>query len=773
MSVYSYKVLYRGEGDVDCRETETRSFTVIESVETQPETQAGSLQIITPSGGETYTVDTPTAINWIASGVPSVRIDISSDGGSSWETIVESFDSEYGYSWNPPFPSSHFIIRVSAVENPEISSESKEFTVKAIDVSTDTENISQESTFIRSFPFSTNFDGGSEGFVGEIHDNVSDVAWSNDEGVNDSGCIKINNAGSSEAHYFIQFKYVGWDIKIKKKYMVSFMAKATKPSVVPFAFIRDISPWDNWAWTIVNIEGNWQEYTFPLVIKEDAEVDPALARFTIEHGLNTDTTLYIDDLKITAITDDSDNEHSSETKETPEEPLMYSSKIEIVVPESVKAGETFIGELYGSDIDNVTAISGSILASNCTVDTIEPGDFFGDNALFLGSENEFGIGLMGKYGVSGNGVIATIKLTAPIDCNDGDKMNFTLTDMHALDSEGNHIDFECIGGSTAIKMGITVFPGDANNDSTVNMDDLDTVLDFYGEKGPARPGATMNFIPQLCDPWSNPLSTHGDCDGNGEINTRDVIVICWNYGLNTFDTNKIALKQQSRTEERPILIPRIQHLSENTFIVKTFTGSTKIRGISFDIKYDSDKFELVSSKPGEMIAGNSDVIFFQKGNSVAICGKHVNILTDETQSLCDFSFKVLDDQLESQIPFKVDDITGIDHSGNLYTVEAHETWFEKFYISEDFTMEAFSLSQNSPNPFNPVTSIPFSLGKESEVTLAVYNIAGEKVATLADNRFSAGSHNVSWEASGYASGVYFYRITAGEYTETKKMILIK
>ena len=89
------------------------------------------------------------------------------------------------------------------------------------------------------------------------------------------------------------------------------------------------------------------------------------------------------------------------------------------------------------------------------------------------------------------------------------------------------------------------------------------------------------------------------------------------------------------------------------------------------------------------------------------------------------------------------------------------------------TPHSFTLSQNSPNPFNPVTSIPFTLGSESLVSLSVYNIAGEVVAEVAEGRFTAGAHNVNWNASEFASGVYFYRIVADDFIETRKMMLVK
>jgi hypothetical protein len=86
----------------------------------------------------------------------------------------------------------------------------------------------------------------------------------------------------------------------------------------------------------------------------------------------------------------------------------------------------------------------------------------------------------------------------------------------------------------------------------------------------------------------------------------------------------------------------------------------------------------------------------------------------------------------------------------------------------------FALSQNYPNPFNPVTEIGFSLPTASKVRLGVYNIPGQKVTTLSDTeQFPAGSHSVTWDASSVATGVYLYRLEAGSFVETKKMLLLK
>jgi hypothetical protein len=86
---------------------------------------------------------------------------------------------------------------------------------------------------------------------------------------------------------------------------------------------------------------------------------------------------------------------------------------------------------------------------------------------------------------------------------------------------------------------------------------------------------------------------------------------------------------------------------------------------------------------------------------------------------------------------------------------------------------SFALGQNYPNPFNPSTEISFSLPAASDVTLSVYNMLGQTVAVLADEHMSAGHHTVTWDGSQVASGVYFYKLSTSEFTDTKKMMLLK
>jgi hypothetical protein len=94
-------------------------------------------------------------------------------------------------------------------------------------------------------------------------------------------------------------------------------------------------------------------------------------------------------------------------------------------------------------------------------------------------------------------------------------------------------------------------------------------------------------------------------------------------------------------------------------------------------------------------------------------------------------------------------------------------------VEDDFVANTFDLSQNYPNPFNPATQIKYNLAERSNVTLKVYDVLGKEVATLVNTTKDAGSHEVNFDASDLASGMYIYTIKAGSFTQSKKMMLLK
>ncbi len=92
---------------------------------------------------------------------------------------------------------------------------------------------------------------------------------------------------------------------------------------------------------------------------------------------------------------------------------------------------------------------------------------------------------------------------------------------------------------------------------------------------------------------------------------------------------------------------------------------------------------------------------------------------------------------------------------------------------ENTTHVGYRLNQNYPNPFNPSTEISFSLAKSSFVIMEIYNSLGQKVAALINNKMNSGSYKVKFNASNLSSGIYYYKIQAGEFQSVKKMLLLQ
>lgn len=115
--------------------------------------------------------------------------------------------------------------------------------------------------------------------------------------------------------------------------------------------------------------------------------------------------------------------------------------------------------------------------------------------------------------------------------------------------------------------------------------------------------------------------------------------------------------------------------------------------------------------------------------------------------------------------FGLSDFTNTVYS---YTQNSTSIIYQNTMLSENFYLD-----NNYPNPFNPSTSISFGISKNSFVKLKIYNSQGKEIEILLSQNLTPGTYNVKWDAANYSGGLYFYRLEADNFSETKKMILIK
>ena len=185
----------------------------------------------------------------------------------------------------------------------------------------------------------------------------------------------------------------------------------------------------------------------------------------------------------------------------------------------------------------------------------------------------------------------------------------------------------------------------------------------------------------------------------------------------------------------PVELTSFSASISNDRIILNWNTATELNNQGFDIEqsFDNQKFEKIGFVTG------SGTTTEQKSYTYSV----KNVVTEKTY----YRLKQVD--FDGQFEYSS-------------TIEV------KGIIPKKFSME-----QNYPNPFNPSTKIDFTLPIESNVKISVYNLIGQKVAEIVNAKFNAGKHSFEFNASNLSSGIYLYKIEAGDFTSTKKMQLIK
>ncbi len=213
--------------------------------------------------------------------------------------------------------------------------------------------------------------------------------------------------------------------------------------------------------------------------------------------------------------------------------------------------------------------------------------------------------------------------------------------------------------------------------------------------------------------------------------------------VNLTDSSKqLKDSRQSDTKEKKPQQVIISHLRseilENDILLKWETsGGDSLKSFKIERIFDKELVEAGEIKPGELEIYDGEYDF---NDPISV-----------------------KERAAGEIVYR---ISAVDSSGEIIV------WKQiVVQIVDEFT--GYSLNQNYPNPFNPVTTIEYSIPEQKHITIKVYNILGNHIATLVDETKPAGSYKSEFNGTGLTSGVYMYTLQAGEYSETKRMILMK
>jgi hypothetical protein len=386
----------------------------------------------------------------------------------------------------------------------------------------------------------------------------------------------------------------------------------------------------------------------------------------------------------------------------------------------------------------------------------------------------------------------------------GQSQQFTAA---GSDSFGNSVYFQPLWSATggtieAHSSTATYTAGDVPGDYTVTAEDAETQLQGQAEVRIILPGDfnsdgrvwTEDFVMfvtqfgrQQGDEGFDPIY---DLDGDGRVWTEDFAIFVAQFGKTSGAAKRVAgLPSVGKNQNAEISVSvqtKVTSLSSETreFTVElSVKNATELRGYGLILDYEPEALEFLGATPGKNNllnkAGGSTPLFLVVSNpdrpgQVWIA----NALADSKPAqgnglLVSFSFRTRGRLSGSSLPIGLSGVELFDAQLRLNSVSA-----ENLTKQIRLVPGQNRLAQNYPNPFNAVTCINYQLAQPAFTTIKVYNLSGQLVRTLVKEKKPAGWYSVRWDgrdSSGrtVASGIYFYHISAGEFSKVHKLLLLK
>lgn len=330
--------------------------------------------------------------------------------------------------------------------------------------------------------------------------------------------------------------------------------------------------------------------------------------------------------------------------------------------------------------------------------------------------------------------------------------------------------------SVVVGASLTAYPGDTNNDGTVNEGDVLPVGTFFGQRGPLRPRAAA-FDAEPALPWTPEPATYADASGNGVVDQNDVLPVDVFFGQSRSSLLSRAAPP-SPDGDRPFLsIPPL--LVGTPVLVHVEAGHAgpidDLLGVSSTVQYPSDVFELDRIEPADALRHDRLLPFThtdESGGRVSFAltrtAGTLPVTVEQPTPLATVVLRVARPMEDvAQVTFvrgSAGGTTGILAGGHLQ-------------IASPQALDAaggFRLEANYPNPARTYTIFRYALPTAEDVTIELYDVLGRRVQTVKRKaRTRPGWHADRLDTQRLASGVYFYRIRAGSYSAARKLTIVR
>ena len=283
---------------------------------------------------------------------------------------------------------------------------------------------------------------------------------------------------------------------------------------------------------------------------------------------------------------------------------------------------------------------------------------------------------------------------------------------------------------------------DGDGDLDAFMGEQDGLINYYENTG-TKTSPVFSPVTGSGNPFDGEsIGTYAapafaDIDGDGDVDA----IIGDIYGfITTYVNNETTL---------PVELSSFTGNYDGEIVELNWSTATEVNNYGFDIERQAES------------GGSWSKVGFVAGSGVENAGQNYTFTDTTTLPAVDtVSYRLK----------QIDNDGAYEYSKTVEVVINNSTVTG---IDEDGVPTEFGLSQNYPNPFNPTTTISYRVPESSNVTLKVYDMLGREVATLVNENKSAGYYTINLNASNLASGMYIYSMTAGEFVQTKKMVLLK
>ncbi|MCA9730727.1 T9SS type A sorting domain-containing protein [candidate division KSB1 bacterium] len=428
--------------------------------------------------------------------------------------------------------------------------------------------------------------------------------------------------------------------------------------------------------------------------------------------------------------------------------------------------------------------------------SLVPGSFLGEDPYLSGTildENK-GINIVVRTrdavnGATGFGEIVKVKCrslsTTPFDTD----VQYTLSNLFAKDVHGNPIYLRSANDSIRF-VGLPVWPGDTNDDGLVDESDVLRLGQFWGKSGYARLSEDIEWGAKKAVPWENLKITYADADGNGIVGQADLLAIGHNWMKDRESAAGSSGKRQAISfQATPAFLHTVCVIAPdkpNEIMVELHVqGAEDLFGLALGLDYGNAKgLHLLSVQPGELFQG--DILSFAKDDInnktvwLGLTQKNGTPGSKRGGVAARFLFQVSENgDGTDYTDFEIVELKANNSEGAAIQFHLEKpTIGDRAKENTSGLPTEYALLQNTPNPFNPETTINYSLPQSGIVILTIYDTLGKHVKTLTSGHKDAGYHSVKWDGRNengapVASGFYFYQLSTPVFKKNLKMLLLR